>query len=182
MASTRALGRLFDVGVVVAPVADLAAGANTGKRIHLKNYGGVAFVVYMGAVSAGTDTFVPDIQQHTAASGGTSNDLDSAGVAGSSGVTRWYVKNAATLAGTETWTEVTQAEASEVSLTGATYAANQVIVVIEVLASQLADGYEWVSCDLPDAGAGGTRPGGILAIMFDLEVQRKPANLANPNA
>lgn len=179
---TRALGRVFDLVPVVVPVADLAAGNNTGKRIHLKNYGGVAFVLFMGAVSAGTDTYVPDVQQHTAASGGTSNDLDSGGVAGSTGPTVWFIKNAATLDGTQTWSRQTQSEASEISLTGATYAANQVLMVVEVLASQLADGYEWVSMDLPDAGAGGTRPGGILAILFDLPVQRTPQNLVNPQA
>jgi len=178
----RALGRCFDIGSVVVPVADLAAGAQTGHRVHLKNAGGVAFVVFMGAVSAGTDTFVPDVQQHTAATGGTSADLDSTGVAGSSGVTRWFHKSEATLDGDEVWVEVTQAEASEVSLTGATYAALQMIVVIEVLASQLADGYEWVSVDMADPGVGGTRAGGILAILFDLDVQRKPANLAQLNA
>lgn len=171
---TRALGRLFDIGSQVVPVADLAAGAQTGHRIHLKNAGGVAFVLYMGAVSAGTDTFVPDVQQHNAASGGTSQDLD--------GVTAWYHKSEATLDGDETWTEVTQAAASEVSLTGATYAALQMIVVIEILAEQLADGYEWVSVDMADPGAGGTRAGCILAILFNLDVQRKPANLAQLNA
>jgi hypothetical protein len=171
---TKALGRLFDIGSVVAPVADLAAGANTGHRIHLKNAGGVAFVLYMGAVSAGTDTFVPDVQSHTAATGGTSADLDV--------VTTWYHKSEATLDGDETWTKVTQAAASEVSLTGATYAALQMIVVIEVLAEQLPDGHEWVSLDLPDAGAGGTRAGGILAILFNLDVQRAPENLAQLNA
>jgi hypothetical protein len=170
----KALGRLFDLGSVVVPVADLAAGAQTGHRIHLKNYGGVAFVVYMGAVSAGTDTFVPDVQQHTAASGGTSSDLDV--------VTTWYHKSEATLDGDETWTKVTQSAASEISLTGATYAGLQMILVAEVLAEQLSDGYEWVSVDMADPGAGGTRAGGILAILFNLEVQRAPENLAQLNA
>lgn len=170
----KALGRLFDIGSVVAPVADLAAGAQTGHRINLKNAGGVAFVVFMGAVSAGTDTFVPDVQAHNAASGGTSADLDV--------VTEWYIKHEATLDGDETWTRVTQAAASEVSLTGATYAASQVILVIEVEAAKLPDGYKWVSIDMADPGTGGTRAGGILAILYDLAVQRTPANLAQLNA
>jgi hypothetical protein len=177
----RGLGRAFDIGSVVVPVADTEV-ALTGHRIHLKNAGGVAFVVYYGAVSAGTDTPVIDVQQHTAATGGTSADLDSTGVAGSSGITRWFHKSEATLDGDEVWVEVTQAEASEVSLTGATFAALQLIAVIEVFASQLADGYEWVSVDQADPGSGGTRPGCILAILFDLHVQRKPANLAQLNA
>jgi hypothetical protein len=106
--------------------------------------------------------------------GGTSADLDV--------VTAWHIKHEATLDGDETWTTVTQAAASEVSLTGATYAASQVILVIEVHASQLSDGFEWVSLDMADAGVGGTRAGGALAILFDLEVQRKPSNLAQLNA
>jgi len=170
----RGLGRAFDIGSVIVPVADLAAGANTGHRIHLKNYDGVAFVVYMAAASAGTDTFVPDVQQANAATGGTIQDLDV--------VTTRYEKTEATLDGDETWTKVTQAAASEVSLTGATFAALQMIVVIEVLASQLADGFEWVSIDMADPGIGGTRAGGILAILFNLNVQRAPENLAQLNA
>jgi hypothetical protein len=170
----RGLGRAFDIASQWVPVADLAAGAQTGHRVHLKNYDGVAFVLYMGAVSAGTDTFVPDVKQADAATGGTLQDLDT--------VTTWYHKSEATLDGDETWTKVTQVAGSEVSLTGATYAALQMIVVIEVLASQLADGFEWVSLDMADPGVGGTRAGCALAILFNLGVQRAPENLAQLNA
>lgn len=170
----RGLGRVFDIGSAVAPVADLAAGAQTGHRLHLKNYGGVAIVGYMGAVSAGTDTFVPDIQEHTAATGGTSRDLDV--------VTTWYIKNEASLDGDETWTKVTQSAASEVSLTGATYAATQLLVVIEVEATSLSDDCEWISVDEADPGAGGTRAGCFFYVMYDLAIQRAPENLAQPNA
>src|SRR4249920_2395565 len=149
----EALGRLFDVGSVIVPVADLAAGANTGHRIHLKNYGAVTFVAYLAAVSAGTDTTVLDTQQATANTGGTSGDLDV--------VTQWYIKTETTLDGDETWTKVTQSAASEISLTGATYAATQCIVVWTVDARSLSDGYEWISVDIADAGSGGTRPGSV---------------------
>jgi hypothetical protein len=170
----KALGRLYDIGSVIGPVADLAAGANTGHRIHLKNYSSITFVAYLGAVSAGTDTFVPDVQEHTAATGGTSRDLDV--------VTRWYHKSEATLDGDEAWVEVTQSAASEVSLTGATYAALQMIVVFEINASDLSDDAEWISVDIPDPGAGGTRAGCVLAILNEPAVQRKPQNLAQLNA
>ena len=50
------------------------------------------------------------------------------------------------------------------------------IYVIEVLASQLTDGYEYVSLGLDDASQ--AKVGGILAIMSSLKVQRKPENLA----
>lgn len=170
----KALGRAFDVGSVVSPIADLAAGANTGHRIHLKNYGGVAFVLLKGVASAGTDNLVVDVQEHTANTGGTSRDLDV--------VTTAYIKNEATLDGDETWTKLTQSAASEVTLAGATYAAQQVILVIEVEATQLSDDCEWVSVDIADPGTGGTIPGAVVAIMYDLQVQRAPENLAQPNA
>lgn len=168
------LGRLFDVGSVIVPVADLAAGANTGHRIHLKNAAAVTFIAYLGAVSAGTDTTVLDIQEANALTGGTSRDLDV--------VTQYYYKAEASLDGDETWVKVTQAAASEVSLTGATFAAQQMIVAIHVSANSLSDGYEWISLDVADAGTGGTRAGCVLALVHDLNVQRTPPNLAQLNA
>lgn len=172
--AVRGLGKDFDICSAVVPVADLAGGAQTGHRLHLKNYGGVAIVGYMGAVSAGTDTFVPDIQQHTAATGGTSADLDV--------VTEWYIKTETTLDGDETWTKVTQSAASEISLTGATYAATQVIVVAQVDADDLSDGYEWISVDQADPGTGGTRAGCYFYIPYGLKVSRTPEKLVQPNA
>lgn len=169
----RGLGKDFDICSGVVPVADTAV-ALTGHRLHMKNYSGVAIVAFFGAVSAGTDTFVPDIQQHTAATGGTSADLDV--------VTDWWIKYEATLDGDETWTKVTQAAASEISLTGATYAATQLILVAQIEATSLSDGYEWISVDQADPGSGGTRPGCYFYIPYGLTMQRSPANLPNPNA
>ena len=170
------LGNFFDICHGVAPVADLAAGAQTGARLHMVNYGGVCVVAYMGAVSAGTDTFVPDVQQHTAATGGTSKDLD--------GVTQWFIKNETTLDGDEAWTRVTQAAASEISLTGATYAAQQVLVAaqIDIDALDTAGGFDWISVDMADAGTGGTRAGCIFYVPYGLKVSRRPDRLAQPNA
>jgi hypothetical protein len=174
--SISGLGNYFDICHGVAPVADLAAGAQTGARVHLKNYSGLCVVAYMGAVSAGTDTFVPDVQQHNAATAGTTKDLDA--------VTQWFVKSETTLDGDEAWARVTQAAGSEISLTGATYAATQVIVAAEINTDALdtAGGYEWVSVDMADAGAGGTRAGCIFYIPFGLKVSRRPDRLAQPNA
>lgn len=168
------LGRVFDLGSVISPVADLAAGANTGHRVHMKNAAGVTFVAFLGVVSAGTDTTVLDLQEANAATAGTLRDLDV--------VTQYYYKAEAILDGDETWTKVTQTAASEISLTGATFAAQQMIVAFHVSANSLSDGYEWLSVDVADAGSGGTRPGCVLAILHDLNVQRAPANLAQLNA
>lgn len=170
----RSFGKDFDICHGIAPVADLAAGANTGARLHLRNYGGVTVVAYMGAVSAGTDTFVPDIQEHTAKTSGTSRDLDV--------VTEWYVKFETTLDGDEQWTRVTQSAASEISLTGATYAATQVLLATSIDATALSDDCEWISVDIADAGSGGTRPGCVLYIPYGLAQQRRPDLLPEPNA
>lgn len=174
--TVKGLGKDFDICSAVAPVADLAAGAQTGHRLHMKNYGGVAIVGYMGAVSAGTDTFVPDVQQHTAASGGSSKDLDAP--------TEWFHKSEAILDGDETWTRVTQAAASEITLTGATFAALQMIVVAQIDTDDLdlAGGYEWVSVDMADPGVGGTRAGCFFYVPYGLKQQRAPQNLPQPNA
>lgn len=172
--AVRGLGNTFDVAHGVAPVADLAAGANTGARFHMRNYGGVAVVTYMGAVSAGTDTFVPKLREHTAATAGTSRDLAT--------ITEWFIKFETTLDGDEQWTRNTQSASADISLTGATYAATQVLLVAQVDAGDLSDDCQWISVDMADAGSGGTRPGCIFYIPYGLKVMRRPDLLPQPNA
>ena len=167
--SRLGLGAGFDVGSVIVPI-DLAAGANTGHRIHLENYGAVAFVGYLNnGTAAEAPTFT--LQEHNAASGGTSQNL--------AVIDKYYQKEEAALDGDETWTEVTQTAAATV--TDADWDdANEVVVVFEVRAEQLSDGFEWVSVNIADTGT--AHVGAVLAIMYDLKVQRAPQNLPNPNA
>jgi hypothetical protein len=166
----EALGRLFDISTGAVPV-DLSSAAVTGKRVHLKNAGGVTIVVFKGAGTAGDDpTF--DLQEHTAASGGTSQDLDV--------IDHYYLKQEATLDGDETWTKVTQSTASEVTGNG-TSAEEQAIYVFEVDATQLSDGFEWVSLNVADVGTN-AQLGSVLYLLRDLAVQRSPENLPNPQA
>ncbi len=164
------LGRVFDVFHCVTPV-DLAAGASTGARIHLKNYDSVAFVFYKatgGAAEAPTLT----LQEHTANTGGTSTNL--------AVIDTYYQKEEATLDGDETWTKVTQTAAATV--TDADWDdANEVMVVFEVHADQLSSGYEWVSVNIDDPGTT-AQVAGLLAIGYNLRQQRTPANLPQPNA
>ena len=169
------LGKDFDIVPGVVPVADTEA-ALTGLRCHMKNYGGIAVVGFFGAVSAGTDTFVMDIQQSDAATGGNTKDLDS--------VTQWFIKSETTLDADEQWTRVTQSAASEISMTGATYSATQVLVVAQIDADDLdvAGGYEWVSVVQADPGSGGTRAGCYFYVPYGLKVQRRPDLLVQPNA
>ncbi len=181
----EALGRLIDIGTGWAPVdLDTANGA-TGKRIAMSGANAITFVVFLGA--GGTEDLVLDLQQHTAYTGGTSKDLDadpSTGVTDSSGVDHFYVKSEAALDNDETWSKVTQSVASECTLTGATYGDKQNIVVIEVDAAQLGEGYTHVSLNAATTTST-AKLGACLYLLHELRYQRKPSKLPNllrPNA
>lgn len=163
------LGRLFDISSGIVPV-DSQTAAMTGHRVSLRHAGGCTIVVFKAAGTAGDDP-VLDLQQHTASSGGTSADLDI--------IDHYYIKQEATLDGDETWTRVTQTAASEVTL-NATSAETQMIVVIEVDGRSLSDGYDYISLDVADTGAGGAQLISCLYLLRDLTVQRAPANLVAP--
>ena len=170
----RSLGYKFDICSGIPVIADLAAGANTGHRIHMRNYETVGVLLHKGLASAGTDTVVITLQEHTAASAGTSQNL--------AVITDYYIKSEASLDGDETWTETTQAAAATISLTGATYAGLQALVFFEVEAPSLSAGYEWISVNIADPGSGGTIPGTVIYIASGLKIQRNPSLLAQPNA
>lgn len=177
-----ALGRLFDIGTGWSPVdLDTANGA-TGKRISMTGHDGITFVVFLAAGADGA-VLTLDVQQHTAYTGGTSADLDSSAVAGSTGITYYYVKGETTLDNDEGWTRVTQSEASEIALVAGDSDTEQ-IVVIEVDASQLAPGYTHVSLTA-SATLSAARLSACLYFPHELKWQRKPAKLQNllrPNA
>lgn len=165
----EALGRLFDIAVGQVPIDLAAANGSTGKRVDLKNAGGVAFVVFVDAGTNGEDIDL-DVQEHNASSGGTTQDLDV--------VTKFYRKRgAATLAGTEAWVKGSQTAASEVDL-GTDEGENEGIYVVEVSAAQLSAGFRWVSLNVTDPGATAGKLGAVLYVLYDLAVQRKPENLA----
>lgn len=171
----RGLGNTYDFTTGINPVADLAAGANTGKRVHLRNYDSVEIVFFKNAASAGTDDVVLTLQEHNAASAGTSQNL--------AAITDWYRKSVASpLLGTETWTETTQAAGATLTLAGATFATHQMIVVIPIESGALSAGFEWISVNIADPGAGGTILGGLFYHMNGLKIQRRPDLLAQPNA
>lgn len=171
MAGMIALGRTFDLGSAVTP-HDLSGGANTGKRIHVSRASGLAVVVFKGAGSTATDpAFTFNV--YKASSGGSA-------AAAYTGPTSMYVKAAATLAGTETWTKTAVTPSSNVvTLTGEQ--GHEGIYVFEILGSQLPDGYAYYEVDSSDAGTV-AQLGGVLYILHDLTVQRTPANLAAQNA
>jgi hypothetical protein len=159
------LGYNFDLGVMNAPV-DLSGGAVTGKRVNLRNAQSVAFVVFKGAESTGTDDPVLTLNQWSVSTSGSASALN---------VDHYWAKSATALAGTESWSKVSMASGRTVTLTG--LATKQAIVVVEVNTKDLTDGFDYVSIDTADAGST-AQIGGILAILTDLTVRRDPANMA----
>jgi hypothetical protein len=171
----RGLGNAFDLSVGINNVADIAAGANTGKRFHMRNYQTLGIVFFKNAASAGADDVIITLQEHNANTGGTSQSL--------AAITDWYRKSVASpLLGTEVWVETTQAAAATLTLAGATFATHQQIVCFEVEADSLSAGFEWLSVNIADPGAGGTILGGVLYVASGLKIQRRPDLLAQPNA
>lgn len=172
----RGLGNIFDLSVGINPVADLAAGANTGKRIHMRNYDTLGVLFFKNAASAGTDSVIITLNEHNANTGGTSQVL--------AAITDWYAKStAAALAGTEQWTETTQAAGSTLTLSNAVLpAANQAMVFFEIEAGALSAGFEWLSVSIADPGSGGTILGGVFYIPSGLKIQLRPDRLPQPNA
>lgn len=163
----RALGMLFDVDGVIAP-KDLSSGASTGLRIDMRKATTCTFLIYCGAGTAGDDLLV-DLQEHTASSGGTSQDLDT--------ITEYFKKSETTLDGDENWTRITQAAASETADATGTTAEEQNLFVIEVRHDQLSDGFKWISLNIPDLGSAGTKFGCVLAVLSGLRQQGKPERL-----
>lgn len=165
----EALGRVIDVAIGAAPV-DLSAAATTGKRVRLRGVGGVTILVVKAAGTAGDDPTVT-LRQHTAASGGTSANL--------AVIDHYYLKTATALTGTEQWARVTQAAAATIADPGAvgTSAESQQLLVIEVDARSLADGYAYISLDVADVGAN-AQLGAVVYLLRDLDVQRAPDKLA----
>lgn len=165
----EALGRLFDIGLAWAPVD--AQNAQTGKRISLKNAAGITFVIIKAAGTAGDDHSY-DINQHTASVSGTTADLDV--------VTRYFVKQETALDNDESWELFTQSAASEITDAGAagTSAEQQQIIAIHVNATQLSDGFDWVSINSGGEGSN-AQLSTCIYILHDLLVQRSPVNLGN---
>jgi len=183
MAGMHGLGRLFDIGVAVAPVDINTSDAATGKRIDMSGMTGVTVVAL--TLAGGADDLVFDLQQHTAASGGTSKDLEadtSAGVAGTTETAFYHIKAETALDNDEAWVKVPvttgASTSSEVTVVGATYGTQQKLVAIYVSADQLADGYRWFSVNV----ACTTSTSQLLAVLYiahDLASQRAAANLPN---
>jgi hypothetical protein len=175
---SEALGRLFDVGPVFAPVDLNTADGATGLRINMSMHQGVTVVLFLGVAASGTDDNVITLKQHTAYTGGTTSNLASATVSDSYGLTSYYVKSEIALDNDEAWTRVTQAEAATFTLAGATYATLQKIVVFDVRADQLGAAYSHFSVSSSITTSAAQLAAGFY-LPHDLKYQRKPASLFN---
>lgn len=160
------LGYTFDVGIGASTAALTAAV--TGKRVNLRQMQNLNFVALVTAAGTGTEDLVFKTQQFTASSGGTTANLVCDHV---------WVKAATALAGTETWTRIANAATDGTfTLPGATYAADQVIVLFEINTKDLTDGYDYASLSTTSTLTN-TRNGTILALPADLVTRRGPANM-----
>lgn len=166
----KALGRLFDISQGIN-VVDLAGGAVTGARIHLRNYETCAIVVFKEA-GADAEPVTFTLQEHSASTSGTSQDL--------AVITEIFHKTEATLDGDETWTRVTQAAAATFAQASGD-SDTQTIMVVEVEAASLSAGFEWISVNSADVTTAG-QLGGVLYIPHGLKIQRRPDLLAQPLA
>ena len=162
-----ALGRLFDIGIGWAPVDLDTANAATGKRLALSGADACTIVAVTAAGGATAATFT--LKQHTAYTSGTTADL--------AVITRYYLKSETALDNDEAWTATDQAAAATVSL-GTTDGDNEYILVVEVDASQLTEGYTHISMDFA-ATLGAPKLGACLYFPHELRYRRKPARLGN---
>lgn len=165
-----ALGRLFDISTGFVPV-DMQT-AQTGKRVSLRHCGGVTVVLFKAAGTAGDDPTLT-LKEHTASSGGTSQNL--------AVIDEYWIKTEAALDGDETWARETQSAAATIADPGGdgTSAESQQIVVFEVDGRQLSDGFDYISVDVADTGTN-AQLGCVLYLLRDLNVQRAPASLVAP--
>lgn len=167
----RGLGYIFDIGSAFVPVDFNTSDAATGHRVHMRNAENIAFVLFKGAGTAGADPVVT-VQEHNAATGGTSQNL--------AAITQFYSKTETSLDGDEVWALTTQAAAATANM-GLTSAEEEGIHVIEFSASQLSAGFEWISCNIAATVANAQLVSGFY-ILTGLKIQRKPTLLAQLNA
>jgi hypothetical protein len=163
------LGRLFDVSCGFSPV-DLNTAGATGKRVSLRQCQGVSIVLYVGAAASGTEAEAFTLKEHTLSAAGTSQTF--------TGTATYYTKYEATLDGDEVWSAPAAPTAGVITIAAADRD-KEGIIVVEIDATALSDGFRYVSVDAADPGAV-SRLGAALYLLRDLDNPRKPANLSIP--
>lgn len=158
MAGMRALGRVYDVvpGLGNAPTI----------TVCLKDCSGVGFV--MTALQTATATMTVSGLTHF--SGGTTTTWTTAHGFGQPGT--YYTRAAASTGATTVWAAASTSWASNALTVAAT---SGWVSYVDFFVSELADTYDYISVV---AGASTQ----MQAILYDLTVQRTPANLRIPSA
>jgi len=171
MPFANGLGNKYDLGTGFVPV-DMSGGANTGKRVYMGHCDAVDVVFIKAAGTAGDDPTLT-LQQHTAASGGSSSNL--------AVIDKYWVKREATLDNDEVWEEFTQAAAATIADPGGdgTSAEEQQIVVFSVSKDQLASGSKYISVNVADVGTN-AQIGTVLYIFHGLSRHASPTGYLNP--
>ena len=141
------------VKALIGPV-DLNDGANTGLRVDMSKARRVTFICILAAGTT-PNAHLFTLYQHTVTTAGTPLVL---------AVDNPYYHKLDTA--TEFTKVVPGAAASAYNL-DSIFADAKGIVVFEVLAEQLTDGYKWVSIDIADTG--GAQLGTVLAIAHDVK-------------
>lgn len=154
MAGMRALGRVYDVVPAVTTGATITVSAQDCSGIG----------VMMTALQTATATLT--VSGCTQFSGGTTTSWTTANGFGQPGT--YYYRSA----NTAHWTAATSSWSSNALTLAAT---SGYISYVDFLVSEFADTYDYIKLV---AGASTY----ITAILYDLTVQRKPANLRIPSA
>lgn len=157
MAGMRALGRQYDI--VQNP---------SGLNICLKDCSGIGFMAVNGTSTAAILT----VTASTAFSGGTTSNWTTALGFGQNQL--YYTR----LTGnTANWVPHTVASEWSSNVFTTTVSTTSAVTYIDFLVSELADGYDYINVTV--SGSSCTLP---VALLYDLTVQRKPANLRIPCA
>lgn len=164
------LGEDFDISIGAVP-SDIHGGAVTGKRVSLKLVDSVDVVLIKAAGTAADDPTVT-LRASTAASGGTTTDLAT--------ISSYHLKDGATLAGTEKWTQKTQSVAATIADPGGsgTSAEHQQLCVIHVRAEDMPVGKPYLSLNIAAVATAAQ----VAAVLYILHPQTKqaPANMPAP--
>lgn len=160
----------LQIEAAIIPI-DLAAGANNGDWVSLKNYKRCAVLLIADVGTAGEDPIFK-LQQAKTAAGGSSKDLN---------FTVIHEKEGATvLTGVATWTRKTQTAAT--SYTSATGGENEQMILVEVDGAELdvANGFKFIQLSVADTGATVGKIGCGLYLLY--EPRYPQATLADAKA
>ena len=157
MAGMKALGRVYDV--IASP---------SGLNIALNDASGIGFMAINGSSTAAILT----VTASTAYSGGTTHNWTTA-----LGFGQPSLYHTRLTGNTAAWVSHTVASEWSSNVFTTAVSTTSAVTYIDFLGSELADGYDYINVTV--SGSGCTLP---VALLYDLTVQRKPANLRIPCA